>query len=200
MVPAALLVEFRILVSLPDQIQVILQNTLLGIALVSAVWSAGHGLRLPGKDRYIRMLLADLALGVAALMAGSWSAALGLQLLLAMHLVAFPVMSGDRRVARGWWLALSSLPPAPGFWVRLALCIGCAVNSWQSLTVAVAAVIAINLGCVFEVFGEPGTESVPVTLAGRRHPLVAVFGIAIFVWLSVAPMQLAHAAFGLIGQ
>jgi hypothetical protein len=197
LVPATFLFLQRTLLTLPEDVSNTTKHLLLGVAIAGVVWSGAHALWADGSRRYMRLLIADICLGVAALMAGSWGAVVGLQLLFAAHALAFAFLCKGGAPSRGWWLVVGSLPPAPGFWARLALAISCASNSPFALTVALGALVMSALVCGFELARKPDDgESVPEIGVRRLTPFFsAVCGVAA-LFLALDPGQALRSTFG----
>jgi hypothetical protein len=197
LVPTTFVYTQRCLLSLPPDVADTARHLLLWAALIGGIWSAAHSLRAQGSQRYVRLLVADISLGMAALMADSWGAVAGLQLLFAAHLLAFAFLCKNGAPSRGWWLVVGSVPPSPGFWARLALAISCASNGSQALTFALATIVLSALGCGQEAAGRPG-EVETIARAGIRRltPFFAATGGAAALFLALDPAQALRSAFG----
>jgi len=197
LVPTTFLFLQRGLLALPADVAITTNHLLLGVAVVGMTWSGAHALGSTGLRRYMRLLSVDICLGLAALMADSWGAVVGLQLLLVAHLLAFAFLCKGAAPARGWWLVVGSLPPSPGFWARLALAVSCASNGSFTLAIALGALVLTALICGFELARKPEEiESTPATGIRRLSPFFStVCGIAA-LFLALDPEQALRSAFG----
>jgi hypothetical protein len=197
LVPATLVYAQRCLVSLPDDVALTAGHLLLWVGLAGAVWFAAHSLRASGSHRYVRLMVADISLGAAALMSDMWGAVPGLQLLLVTHLVVFPFVCRREAASRGWWLVLGPVPPSSGFWARLGLAISCAGNSSQALTLALVAVALGAISSGIEVAGSRSGVQPEQRIGIRRlTPALAAAGGVVALFLALDPGQALRFAFG----
>jgi hypothetical protein len=197
LVPATFLFLQRCMLALPTEVATTTKHLLLGVAVAGVIWSGAHSLGSTGSRRYMRLLNTDICLGVAALMAGSWGAVVGLQLLFGAHLLAFAFLCKGGTPSRGWWLVVGSLPPAPGFWARLALAFSCASNGPFTLTVALGALVLSALICGFELARKPeDIEATPRTGVRRLAPVFSTVCGAAALFLALDPAQALRSAFG----
>lgn len=124
--PALVLTSQPLQTVLPAEARLTFAAVLLPAGAISAVWAALRGLTAPNRERYGRVLLADvglLAMGLATPQAG---ARLGSLLLMLTHLCVGPLLvqepaSAASRPRRLAWAALCGVPPSPAFWGRFAV-------------------------------------------------------------------------------
>jgi hypothetical protein len=195
-VPVATTVVFRISAGLPPLYALNGAHLITFVGLLSAVWSSVRALNATGRDRYFRILFADIGLCAAGLASASWAAIAGLEIVFATHIACLPFLAGDRKHGRGWWMALSAIPPAPGFWGRLLIVQACAVTNVTSVIAAVtvsslitiATLIALHRGSADEAASSPrGWPGTVATLAAA----------AICLALALQPGPLVHGVLGI---
>jgi hypothetical protein len=131
LLPALLLTSQTLQNALPTGGRSTVGFILLPVGALSSGWAALPGMSVGrrDRDRYPRVLLADLGLVAMALATPEPGARVGSLLLMLTHLCvgplllqeASPGLAGPRRLA---WLALSGVPPTPGFWGRFATMAG----------------------------------------------------------------------------
>jgi hypothetical protein len=126
LVPALLLSAQPLQAVLPSGARVTFAAILLPAGAVSGVWAALRGQGVPDRERYSRVLLADLGLVAMGLATPLPGARLGSLLLVLTHLCVGPLLiqdpaSASSRPRRLAWAALSGVPPGPAFWGRFAL-------------------------------------------------------------------------------
>jgi hypothetical protein len=178
-----------------------LANTLLGLGLVTALYSGLQAVR-DREAAYGRVLIADLALSAAALGTLHSPARLGGYLVVLSHLCAAPLLltparQGLERHRRLAWLALTSLPPLPGFWGRFLLLQAFYQGGNR---VAVPAYLAVALLTAVAVRGlagrglQPRPDTPPV---GRAAAVVGWVAVAALFGLGLAPEPIVHSVFGL---
>lgn len=199
--PAVLFTTGVLLPILPLGARTPLQNVLLGLGLVTAVYSGLQALR-ERTTAYGRVVIADFALAAAALGTQHSPARLGGYLLVLTHLCAAPLLlhaprPGLERQRRLAWLGLVSLPPLPGFWGRfLVLQAFFAAGN----RVSVPAYVAVGLLTAVAVRALVGRErplAPDATAAGRVGEAVAWLSVAALLGVGLAPEPIAHAIFGL---
>jgi hypothetical protein len=198
--PAVLFSAGVMLPVLPLGARTPLANTLLGLGLVTALFSGVQALR-ERPAAYGRLVIADLALAAAALGTGHSPARLGGYLIVLTHLCAAPLLlqpprPGLERQRRLAWLALTSLPPLPGFWGRFLVlqaffAAGNRVSTPAYIAVALLTAVAVrNLAGR----GQPPLPDTPE--AGATGEAVAWLVVAALIGLGLAPEPIARAVFG----
>ena len=139
--PAVLLSALRLEPVLPPLALSYFEGILTVLGLVSALWQGISAHRLAGRARYVRVLLADVALAATAIGTGHAAQALPALLLLAVtHMATSPLLLQDAEVrprARPeTWLLLCGLPPGPSFWGRFAVVEALSQSSFWGVVVA----------------------------------------------------------------
>ncbi|MEO8898056.1 MAG: hypothetical protein ABI352_10535 [Candidatus Dormibacter sp.] len=153
LLPALLLSTQPLQNVLPTDARTTVGFLLLPAGAFSAAWSAVQGVLAGRRDRerYPRVLLADLGLVAMGLATPQPGVRIGSLLLLLTHLCtgplllqeASPALVRQRRLA---WLALSGLPPTPAFWGRFATIAGLtAAFGGALLTVTIPVTAALLL-------------------------------------------------------
>ena len=145
--PAVLLTALRFEPVLPPLALSYFEGILTVLGLATALWQGLIAHRLTGRARYVRVLLADVALAATAIGSGHPGQALPALLLLTLtHMAASPLLMQDPavrpRARRVTWLLLCGLPPAPSFWGRFAVLEALSQSSFWGL---VAALIVMAL-------------------------------------------------------
>jgi multicomponent Na+:H+ antiporter subunit D len=182
--PSVLLVAERIPASTPaagDSFA----RILLAAGLVTALFNALQAIRPNPRERYSRLLLADLGLAAAAVGAAHPALALqGALLLILTHMALGPFyLSAGRGTAHPVlrqlaWLALSGLPPAPSFWARFLLLEALVQVGAVQAAAAIIAAGVVSVVCILAAFR--GSAGAPTPEAQPRPFATAV------AWLSVA--------------
>ncbi len=126
LVPALVLTSQPLQSVLPVEARLTFAAILLPAGAISAAWGALRGLSVADRDRYARVLLADLGLVAMGLATPLGGARLGSLLLMLTHLCVGPLLlhepwASSSRPRRLAWAALSGVPPSPAFWGRFAL-------------------------------------------------------------------------------
>jgi hypothetical protein len=131
LLPALLLTTQTLQTVLPTDARSTVGFLLLPAGALSAGWAALQGTlaRRRDRDRYPRVLLADLGLVAMGLATPDPNVRLGSLLLMLTHLCTGPLLlqnasPGLTRPRRLAWLALSGVPPTPAFWGRFAVITG----------------------------------------------------------------------------
>ena len=124
--PAVVLPAQALQLALPPGSRAVLGAVMLPLGSLTAAFAAVTALLAADRDRYPRVLVADLGLVGLGLAAQQDGARLGSLLLLVTHMVVAPLLlaepsAGAARPRRFAWLALSGVPPSPAGWGRLAL-------------------------------------------------------------------------------
>jgi hypothetical protein len=157
LVPALLLTVVPAEVELPGDAQSMFAGVILPMATVTAAWSGLNALLVADGERYIRVLVADLALVALGLATQDNGARLGALVLVLTHLFVSPLtlqepLAAFTRQRRLAWLALSGVPPSPAFWGRFALVTG-SVASYGGLPLlltlpTMGALLAVSLRAI----------------------------------------------------
>jgi hypothetical protein len=176
---------------------------LLIAGLVTALFNGFQATRANPRQRYGRLLLADLGFAAAAI--GSSHPTLALQgalLLVLTHMAVGPLFLNGRpssqpRVRRLAWIVLSGLPPSPSFWARYILLqalvpVGPAPAAASLLAVGLISIVAVVNALPGRLEKEEVSET-PRRLAGA----VAWLSIASAVALGLAPAAASTAVFGI---
>lgn len=145
--PAVLLSALRLEPVLPPLALSYFEGILTVLGLASALWQGVIAQRLAGRPRYVRVLLADVALAATAIGTGHAAQALPALLLLTVtHMATSPLLLQEHAVrsrARPvTWLLLCGLPPGPSFWGRFAVVEALSQSSFWGM---VAALVVIAL-------------------------------------------------------
>jgi len=199
--PAVLFTAGILLPTLPVGARTPLANALLGTGLVTALYSGLQALR----DRpaaYGRVAIADLALAAAALGTQHSPARLGGYLLVLTHLCAaplllYPARPGLERQRRLAWLALTTLPPLPGFWGRFLVLQAFFATGNRASTPAYIAVALLTAVAVRALAGRGQPPPPDTPPAGGVGEAVAWLVVAALIGLGLAPEPIARAVFGL---
>ena len=199
--PAVVLPAQALQLALPSGSRAILGWVMLPLGSVTVAWSAFMALTSSDRDRYPRVLVADLGLVALGLVAQEDSARLGSLILLLTHMVAAPLLLGEpaaepARPRRFAWLAVSGIPPTPAAWGRLSLVIGLvAAYGAPPLVVAlpaIGAIIAVSLRAIAAARAAP-----PSTMSvGRAAPLAAWLVPLGGLGFGLAPLAIVRALLG----
>lgn len=178
-----------------------LANTLLGLGLVTAIFSAAQALRDRGAA-YGRVVIADLALAAAALGTQHSPGRLGGYLLVLTHLCAAPLLLNPprpelERQRRLAWLALTSLPPLPGFWGRFLVLQAFFAAGNRVSTPAYIAVALLTAVAIRALVGRGAPAPLDTPPASFTQQLVGWVVVAALFGLGLAPEPIAHSVFGL---
>jgi len=178
-----------------------LANTLLGLGLVTALYSGVQALRDRG-GAYGRVVIADLALAAAALGTQHSPARLGGYLLVLTHLCAGPLLLNPprpelERQRRLAWLALTSLPPLPGFWGRFLVLQAFFAAGNRVSTPAYIAVALLTAVAIRAVVGRPPAAPPDTPGASHAQQVVGWIVVAALFGLGLAPEPIARSVFGL---
>lgn len=170
--PGVLLGALRLEPQFPPLALVYFLGILTVLGLASALWQAILALRVDGRSRYARILLADLALTAAAIGTGHAAQALpALLLLTAVHMVAAPLLlqhdASSARQRRLVWLLLCGLPPAPSFWGRLAIVEALSVATFWGMVVALAVDGMLFVAVVLTLLRPDSFQSADASAAAR---------------------------------
>ncbi|MFN2582818.1 MAG: hypothetical protein ABR498_08780 [Candidatus Dormibacteria bacterium] len=146
--PGVLLTADRLQATMPPLALVYFEGILTVLGLTTAAWQALQALRLRGRARYARVLLADLALVAAAVGTGRAAQALpALLLIVVTHVITAPVLlqaaDVSPRAARLIWLLLCGLPPGPSFWGRLLVVEALTQSTFWGVVVALGVMAAL---------------------------------------------------------
>jgi hypothetical protein len=160
---------------------------LLPVGAVSAAWAALQGVSAGrrDRDRYPRVLLADLGLVAMGLATPEPGARVGSLLLMLTHICAGPLLlqeaspglAGPRRMA---WLALSGVPPTPAFWGRFATVAGLTAGFGGAplvVTIPVAGaliLIALRAAAAAGSAGDAAVAGLATRAAAWLAPLAAL--------------------------
>jgi hypothetical protein len=199
--PATLFSTGILLPTLPLGARTPLANALLATGLLTALYSAAQALR-DRASSYGRVAIADLGLAAAALGTQHSPARLGGYLLVLAHLCAAPLLlhqprPGLHRQRRLAWLALTTLPPLPGFWGRFLVLQAFFAAGNRVSTPAYVAVALLTAVAVRSLAGRgqaPDAESPP---AGGAGEAVAWLAVAALIGLGLAPEPIARMVFGI---
>ena len=146
--PAVLLSALRLEPVLPPLALSYFEGILTVLGLATALWQGIIAQRLAGRARYVRVLLADLALAATAIGTGHEAQALPALLLLAVtHMATSPLLLQDPAVrprARPvTWLLLCGLPPGPSFWGRFAVLEALSQSSFWAMVAALLGMVLL---------------------------------------------------------
>ncbi|MFN2568351.1 MAG: hypothetical protein ABR564_01960 [Candidatus Dormibacteria bacterium] len=197
--PAVLISTPALMSGLSPQTRETCGRLLLIAGLAGAVWGGVVVLAAGSRGRYGRVLLADLALGVAALGTGQAAAASAILLLILVHLCAAPLLlhtdlRGVDVPRRLTWLALSGVPLTPGFWARFLVLEACAAGGGPAVVAAAAAAAMILVASVAVVLsGASSSGALPITRGGRWVAWAAALGS---LALGFAPQAVSRLVFG----
>ncbi|MBV8526913.1 MAG: hypothetical protein JOZ75_01210 [Candidatus Dormibacteraeota bacterium] len=168
--PAVLLSALRLEPVLPPLALVYFEGILTVLGLASALWQGMIAHRLSGRARYVRVLLADVALAATAIGTGHMAQALPALLLLAVtHMTTSPLLLQEPDVrprARPlMWLLLCGLPPGPSFWGRFAVLEALSQSSfWGMVAAAVVMVLLFVAALVASLRRDDGRPAEPLRL------------------------------------
>jgi hypothetical protein len=199
LLPATLLAAGRLASGLPQPGLLLFQHGLLATGLLSAIWSSIHAARETPGHRYIRILLADVALVAAGIGSTQPQAVGGGLLLVLAHLVSGPLLLQRARPElllprRLVWIGLTGLPPAPAFWGRFLILEACAAaNNEAGLLAAVAMGFLFLAAVLVVVRGEQDSvEERGPRLLGSLAWIMPAGALA----LGLAPAALGRLVFG----
>ena len=199
--PAVLFSVGIVLPALPSGSRTPLANTLLGLGLVTALYSGVQGLR-DRQAAYGRLAIADLALAAAALGTLHSPSRLGGYLIVLTHLCAAPLLlnpprAGLERQRRLAWLALASLPPLPGFWGRFLVLQAFFLGGNRESVPAYLAVALLTAVAIRELVAHALPPPPDTPPSGRAQHVVGALVVAALFGLGLAPAPIARAIFGL---
>jgi len=198
--PAVLFTTGIFLPFLPSGSRTPLANTLLGLGLVTAIFSGVQALR-DRQSAYGRVVIADLALAAGALGTLHPPARLGGYLIVLTHLCAAPLLLNPMRIGlerqrRLAWLALTSLPPLPGFWGRFLVMQAFFLGGNRESVPAYLAVGLLTAVSIRALAGRglpPPPDTPP---AGRAQHVAGWLVVAALFGLGLAPEPIARSVFG----
>ena len=201
--PAVLLSAARLPTVLPPLALVYFDGILTVLGLATGLWQALQALRLAGRVRYGRVLLADLSLAAVAIGTGHPAQSLPALLLIVLsHLVAAPILLQDPearpRVYRAAWLLLCGVPPAPSFWGRL-LGVEAITQASFAGVVACLAVMAMMFLAAILAAVRPTREGPPTGETRLRAGAAEISGwslVAAGFAIGLAPAAAITAVFG----
>lgn len=168
--PAVLLSALRLEPALPTLALTYFEGILTVLGLASALWHGIIAHRLSGRARYVRLLLADIALAATAIGTGHAAQAMPALLLLAVtHMAVSPVLLQEpgvwRRVRPVTWLLLCGLPPGPSFWGRFAALEALSLSSfWGMVAALVVMVLLFVAALTASLRREDGRPAEPMRL------------------------------------
>ena len=168
--PAVLLSALRLEPVLPPLALSYFEGILTVLGLATALWQGVIAQRLAGRARYVRILLADVALAATAIGTGHAAQALPALLLLAVtHMAASPLLLQEPAVrprARPvTWLLVCGLPPGPSFWGRFAVLEALSQSSfWGMVAALVGMVLLFVAALVASMRREDGRPAEPLRL------------------------------------
>ena len=167
--PAVLLSALRLEPVLPPLALSYFEGILTVLGLVSALWQGISAHRLTGRARYVRVLLADVALAATAIGTGHAAQALPALLLLAVtHMATSPLLLQDAEVrprARPvTWLLLCGLPPGPSFWGRFAVVEALSQSSFWGMVVALVVMALLFVAALVASMRRDARPSEPLGL------------------------------------
>lgn len=168
--PAVLLSALRFEPALPALALSYFEGILTVLGLASALWHAIIAQRFAGRARYVRVLLADVALAATAIGTGHAAQALpALLLLTATHMATSPLLLQEPdvppRARPVIWLLLCGLPPGPSFWGRFAVLEALSQSSfWGTVAALVVMVLLFVAALIASQRREDGTPAGPLRL------------------------------------
>lgn len=182
--PAVLLSALRLESVLPPLALTYFEGILTVLGLASALWHGIIAQRLAGRARYVRVLLADMALAATAIGTGHAAQALPAILLLAVtHMAAAPLLlqepSVRPRARPVTWLLLCGLPPGPSFWGRFAAIEALSQSSFWAMVAALGVMVMLFVAALVAALRrEGGTVTEALRLRGVTNEIAAwtVFG------------------------
>lgn len=201
-IPAVVLPAQTLQLALPSASRAILGFVMLPLGAVTAAWSSLTALLAPDRDRYPRVLVADLGLIALGLAAQEDAARLGSLLLLLSHLMVAPLLlaepavelSRPRRLA---WLALSGVPPSPAAWGRLALIAALTAAYGGAPLVVTLPVVGLVLAVCLRAIGAARAAPAAATTVSRTTRLAAWLVPAGALAFGLAPLATLHRLLGL---
>lgn len=167
--PAVLLCALRLEPALPPLALSYFEGVLTVLGLATALWQGIIAHRLTGRARYVRVLLADVALAATAVGTGHAAQALPALLLLAVtHMATSPLLLQDpavpHRARPVTWLLLCGLPPGPSFWGRFGVLEALSQGSfWATVAGLVVMVLLFVAALVGSMRREDGMPAQPLT-------------------------------------
>lgn len=168
--PAVLLSALRLEPVLPPLALSYFEGILTVLGLATALWQGIIAQRLAGRARYVRVLLADVALAATAIGTGHAAQALTALLLLTLaHMAASPLLlqqpSVRPRARPVTWLLLCGLPPGPSFWGRFAVLEALSQSSfWGVVAALVGMALLFVAALVASIRREDGRPPEPLRL------------------------------------
>jgi hypothetical protein len=195
-VPVAVVMGARIVAGSPRSAEIPLQELLVGLGVVSAIfWSARAVVGVPA-DRYWRVLAADTGFMCAAVGLGTARGVEAALLLVVVHWVSGAVLGREAgtRARMLAWIGLSGVPPFGGFTARILIVIAA---SQVSFTVAGLLLLALGLQLAASAAGmRAALSDQAVHIALWRELLGLVVAAATLV-LGVLPGQVLGTIVGL---
>jgi hypothetical protein len=168
--PAVLLSALRLEPALPTLALSYFEGILTVLGLATALWHGIIANRLAGRARYVRVLLADVALAATAIGTGHAAQALpALLLLTATHMATSPLLLQEPdvrpRARPVTWLLLCGLPPGPSFWGRFAVLEALSQSSfWGTVAALVVMMLLFVAALIASLRREDGTPAGPLRL------------------------------------
>jgi hypothetical protein len=200
-VPVVLLLSERIPAGVLGDGVPLFEHVLLVIGLGSAVWGGVWAVRGPGRTRYGRIFMSDIALCVAAVGGQRVSPAVtGALIIVLTHLIVAPILLRPFEAGLVWprrvaWALLSGIPPSPSFWGRFLILGALAAGNISSTVAAVIAMSAIFIATVLAC----STKSMPTPFAGWRSRVpeaAAWLLVAAGIAVGLAPQSITGFVFG----
>lgn len=170
--PAVLLSALRLEPVLPPLALSYFEGILTVLGLATALWHGIIAQRLAGRARYVRVLLADVALAATAIGTGHAAQALPALLLLAVtHMAASPLLlqepAARPRARPVTWLLLCGLPPGPSFWGRFAVIEALSQSSFWAMVSALVVMVLLFVAAL--VASVRRDDARPAELFGLRQ-------------------------------
>jgi hypothetical protein len=177
-------------------------NALLVSGLLTGITSGVAAMRVAPHARYGRVMIADLGLAAAGVGTTHSEGRTGAFLIILTHLcigtlLLHPIQAGLRGQRRIAWLELSGVPPAPAFWGRFLVLVGCTATAPSATIAGIVAVTLLFLVAMERGIRTTDDEGLPGPRVPWRQGVVG-WGVATAgLTIGLAPGAAARAVFGI---